>query len=89
MSTHTVIRWLTLPQLAREMSLSPLMARKQIRKVEWAYPRMVLQNRAHWDARCLDLLRAMRGQPHRTLEPAHSDWLADFLKENPDATHTA
>jgi hypothetical protein len=84
-SARTVIRWLTLPQLAREMALTPLMARKDLRKVEWAYPRKVIQGRAHWDSRVLDLLRALRGQPHRTLEPAHSDWLAEYLKENPDA----
>lgn len=35
-----------------------------------------------YDPRALDLLRAMRGLPHRALEPVHKDWLARYMKEN-------
>lgn len=79
-------RWLTLTQIGREMSLSPAMALKHLRKIAFAYPMQQRQNQNVWDARCLDLLRAMRNQPHRTLEPAHSDWLATYLKEQSDAS---
>ena len=86
MSTTTSTTWLTLAQVSREMGLSRVMARKDLRKIRFAYPPRAIQGNEYWDARALDLLRAMRGKPHRTLEPAHADWLARFLKENPDAT---
>jgi hypothetical protein len=35
-----------------------------------------------YDARVLDVCRALRGQPHRALEPVESDWLARYLKES-------
>lgn len=34
-----------------------------------------------YDARILDVARAMRNQPHRALEPVEIDWLARYLKE--------
>lgn len=78
-------RWLTLTQIGKEMSLTPVVAAKHLRKISWAYPPVRRQQRLVWDARCLDLLRAMRNQPHRTLESAHMDWLARYLKEQADA----
>jgi hypothetical protein len=57
--------------------------------VSWKRTRKALRRLAHiyppdelgtYDARVLDLLRAMRGQPHRALEPVERDWLARYLR---------
>lgn len=72
------LRWLNLAQVSRETGLSRKMAVKELRRIAWVYPPR--GDPAQYDARSLDLLRAMHGQSHRTLEPAHQDWLTDYLK---------
>lgn len=32
-----------------------------------------------YDARVIDVIRALRGLPHRPLEPVHEDWLTAYL----------
>lgn len=52
---------------------------KALHKLRFAYPP---DQNGTYDARVLDLLRAMHGQPHRALEPVHQDWLARYLEES-------
>lgn len=64
-------------------------AYKTLRKWEHVYPRAA---DGTYDARILDLIRALRDLPHRALEPVQQDWLARFQKEHshaPSTTHTA
>lgn len=74
---------LGLALLAREMGLGLKPARKQLRKVRHLYP--PVGTPPTWDPRCLDLLRALRGQPHRTLEPVELDWLTAYVEGPTDA----
>lgn len=85
MKVHTTTH-LTLPQIAGELGISRARAVKVMAKVAWAYPVTTHRGRTLYDARVVDLIRALHGQPHRTLEPAHSDWLASYLKENAHGT---
>lgn len=53
-------------------------AQRDLYRLRWAFrPRPD----GRYDPRVLDLLRALRAQPHRALEPVHQDWLARYLKE--------
>lgn len=63
---------------ATVLGLSHWEAARLLRKTAFAYPRGA---DGLYDARALDLLRAMRGLPHRALKPVHKDWLAHYLKE--------
>lgn len=70
--------WLTLAQVARELGMTRRYAQKALRKVEWAIAPQ--GDPPRYDARLLDLIRAMHDKPHRTLEEAHKDWLARYLE---------
>lgn len=74
-------RTLRLAAIARATGQTRHQAKKDLRKIKWAYPPIPTQTGLVWDARAVDFLHAMRGQPHRTLEPAQLDWLARYLKE--------
>lgn len=69
---------LGLSQVARELGASRKIARKWLAKYRWAYPPRGIPPR--WDARIVDFIHAVRGQPHRPLEPAHQDWLTRYQK---------
>lgn len=70
--------WVGLTQVARELGVTRRAAEKQLRRFRWAYPPE--GDPRHWDARVIDLIHALHGRPHRTLEPAHQDWLARYLR---------
>jgi hypothetical protein len=71
----------SLTQLAKLTGLSKARTRRYVVKFAWiADP---VGDPPTFDARLVDVVQAMRGLPHRTLEPAHRDWLATYLKENP------
>lgn len=70
--------WLGLSQVAAEMGVGRRTAHKQLRRWKWAFP--PVGSPPKWDARVLDLMRAARDEPHRTLESVHSDWLARYQK---------
>lgn len=57
-------------------------SRRQMLKVlrRWSvlYP---ADENGTYDARVLDLVRALRAEPHRALESVDNDWLARYLKE--------
>lgn len=74
---------MTVGAAARELGLGWRRARKVLRRLEHVFP---ADEAGTYDARILDLLRALRGQPHRALEPVETDWLARYLKES---THAA
>ena len=78
MRLHTTT-WISIGQIARELGTSHAKARKQVAKVE----RFLPPSRGKYDARILDLLRAMRDEQHRTLEEPSNDWLTSYLKGNP------
>lgn len=78
MITHDTT-WLGLSQVAREMNLTRKQAYKHLHRVRWVFPPE--GSPPKWDARVLDLIRAMRGLPHRQLEPVHEDWLTRYLEE--------
>lgn len=69
--------WLGLSQVARELGVTRKRAVKELRRVRWAFPPE--GDPPKWDARALDLLNALFHRPHRTLEPAHQDWLSRYL----------
>lgn len=75
---HRRVYLIGLTQVARELGLSPRLTSKALRKVRWACPPQ--GNPPKWDPRVVDLIHAMRGEPHRPLEPVQSDWLARFQK---------
>lgn len=64
--------------MARELGVGRRVAAKELAKVAFCYPPS--QEPVRYDVRALDLLRALRGQPHRTLEPAAADWLSRHLE---------
>lgn len=64
--------------VAAVLGLSWRKAGKSLRRVYVVYPP---DGSGLYDARVLDLLRAMRGQPHRELSPVENDWLSRYLKE--------
>lgn len=76
---------LGLKTIAREMGLTKWQARKALRKVAWAYPPE--GDPPTYDPRAVDLLQALRGLPHRPLEPVHRDWLTRYQKEHHDQPH--
>lgn len=91
MTTVRRVTWVPVAQLSRELDESLHHTLKLLRKIAWVYPprKMHLPYGGYvvrWDARCIDLLRAMTGKQHRTLEPAQTDWLATYLKENSRGT---
>lgn len=67
-----------LTQVARELNLSPRLTSKALRRVRWVCPPQ--GHPPKWDPRVVDLINAMRGEAHRPLEPAETDWLARFQK---------
>lgn len=69
--------------VATVLGLSWRKAGKSLRRVHAVYPP---DDRGLYDARVLDLIRAMRGQPHRALEPVEHDWLTRYMKEIDDAS---
>lgn len=69
-----------LTQIARELDLTPDLARKELRRVRWICPSHGRPPR--WDPRVVDLIHALRGEPHRQLEPPHRDWLARYQEGN-------
>lgn len=71
----------TLNHCATVLGITWSQAERALHKVQWAYPPI----KGRYDPRVLDLLRALRGQPHRALEPVHQDWLARYLKESHDS----
>lgn len=95
MSTAKRETWRTLAEIAREMDVTRTVANKDLHKVRWVYPPRWMPGHGGrgryrlWDHRVIDLLRAMRGLPHRTLEPAHSDWLARYQKREANASSEA
>lgn len=71
---------LTFAAFHRLTGLSERGARKLLLKLAWmADPQ---GTPATYDPRLVDIINAMRGLPHRDLEPAHKDWLARYIKEN-------
>lgn len=69
--------------VARVLGMSWDKAGKSLARVRALFPP---DEHGLYDARALDLIRAMRGQPHRALEPVHKDWLVRYLKEIDDAS---
>ena len=65
-----------LAQIARELDLTPDLARKELRRVRWVCPPHGRPPK--WDPRVVDLIRAMQGKPHRQLESVHQDWLTRY-----------
>lgn len=79
----------TLTEIATELAVSRWEAYKLVRRHRGA-----AQPHGHpptYDARFIDYLRAIHGQPHRSLEPVHLDWLTRYQEEpcQPDPHSTA
>lgn len=70
---------LGITQIATVLGTTEHQAYKAVRRWEHVYAKAP---DGTYDARILDLLRALRDLPHRALEPVHSDWLARFQKEH-------
>lgn len=73
----------TLTYFATVLGVTRLKASKDLRRIRWAFPP---DRQGLYDPRAVDLLRAMRGLPHRPIEPAHKDWLARYVEELNDHT---
>lgn len=67
-------------QIRRETGLSRHRADKLLARFGWLADKKGTP--PTYDARILDLINAMRGLPHRSLEPAHRDWLTRYQQEH-------
>jgi hypothetical protein len=68
----------TLNHARTVLGLTQKQTLRALRRVAGIYPR---GGDGKYDARALDLVRAMRGQAHRALEPVDDDWLARYMEE--------
>lgn len=67
-------------QIRRETGLTRHSATKLLTRFGWVADKKGTP--PTYDARILDLINAMRGLPHRSLEPAHRDWLTRYQQEH-------
>lgn len=80
-STDPLSGRVTKRQVALELGLSPWQTRKLLTRYRWAA--RPAGNPPTYDARFIDFIRAVRGQPHRPLEPVHLDWLTRYQEDHP------
>lgn len=81
MKVHTA-SYLSLAEVAKELGVSKGVAVRTLTKLRWVLPPVTIGGSTRYDARVIDLLHALRGQEHRTLDPVHADWLAVYQKEH-------
>lgn len=75
-------RWLSVPQIAKEIDRSPAQTRKLLAKVSFLglHPRRIGRVEKY-PAGAVEVLKATLSIPHRRIPSKDGDWLSIFQKE--------
>lgn len=79
--TAESFRWLSVPQIAKEIDRSPAQTRKLLTKVSYVglRPRLIKGTRKY-PASAVEVLKAMLTIPHRPVPTDKGDWLSTYEK---------
>ena len=79
--TAESFRWLSVPQIAKEIDRTPKQTRKLLDKASFVglHPRRI-GGVLKYPASAVEVLKAMLSVPHRPVPTSDGDWLAIFEK---------